>query len=65
MWKSTISEKLWFDFLIYLLIVINSEKFKFWVPFYVKKVPFLLKLGPLWVPFLQFLGPLEIVEQWK
>ena len=52
------------DFLRYSLIVINSEKFEFWVPFYVKKVPFwspfCSKLGPLWVPFLQFLGPLEI-----
>ena len=67
MWKSTISENFQFDFLRYSLIGINSEKFEFWVPFYVKKVPFwspfCSKLGPLWVPFLQFLGPLEIWEQ--
>ena len=47
----------------------NFEKFEFWVPFYVKKVPiwspFCSKLGPHWVPFLQFLGPLEIWVQWK
>ena len=46
----------------------NFEKFEFWVPFYVKKVPiwspFCSKLGPHWVPFLQFLGPLEIWVQW-
>ena len=45
----------------------NFEKFEFWVPFYVKKVPiwspFCSKLGPHWVPFLQFLGPLEIWVQ--
>ena len=45
----------------------NFEKFEFWVPFYVKKVPiwspFCSKLGPHWVPFLQFLGPHEIGEQ--
>ena len=51
MWKSTISENFQFDFLRYSLIGINSEKFEFWVPFYVKKVPF-------WSPFCSKLGPL-------
>ena len=34
----------------------NSEKFEFWVPFYVKKVPFLLKIGS---PFYNFWVPLR------
>ena len=47
--------------------MINSEKFEIWVPLYVVKVsfwsPFCSKLDPLWVRFLEFLGPLEIGEQ--
>ena len=68
MWKLTISEEILIWFLDYFNIFALCEqlwKIRILGPLLRQKGS---PLGPLfaknWVPFLQFLGPLVIVEQW-